>query len=371
MHKEGQAGLERVHRRAGYQTVTRCRGDRSTIAAMQATALSRRRCLQAALGLPSLCRAQDGASTLRVGAGQRFARIADALAEARDGDTVAIAAGDHRGDVAVLLHRRLRIVGMASADGRPPRLIADGRHAEGKAIWVLRNGDFQIENLHFEGARVPDRNGAGIRFERGRLRLRGCSFRDNQNGVLTGNDGDAELDIADCEFADAPPQVGSLPHLLYVGRIKRLTLRHSRFANGFEGHLVKSRARQSLIEHNELDDGPKGRSSYVLDLPNGGDARVAHNRLGQGLRTQNPVMLAYGAEGAAGSTWPESRLLLEHNVFINRLGDRGVPVRVWQDRLPAGTVVTSRGNQWRGGGRIELGAAASSQDDQAGPLPPD
>lgn len=330
--------------------------------------MHRRTLWQAALGLPSLAWAQAGSATLGVGPGQRFARIADALHEARDGDTVAIASGDYRGDVAVLLHRRLRIVGIGD---RAPRLIADGRHAEGKAIWVLRDGDFQIENLHFEGARVPDRNGAGIRFERGRLRLRGCSFRDNQNGLLTGNHGEAELDIEDCEFSDAPVQSGSLPHLLYVGRIGRFTLRHSRFANGFEGHLVKSRARQSLIEHNRLDDGRDGRSSYVLDLPNGGEVRLAHNRLGQGPQTQNPVMLAYGAEADGGRAWPGSRLLLEHNVFVNRLGARGVPVRVWTERLPPGTPVASHGNQWLGGGRIELGHGASSQDDRAGPLPPD
>ncbi len=55
-------------------------------------------------------------------------------------------------------------------------LIADGKSAEGKAIWVIRNGDFHIENIEFRGARASDRNGAGIRFERGKLCLRNCSL---------------------------------------------------------------------------------------------------------------------------------------------------------------------------------------------------
>ena len=47
-------------------------------------------------------------------------------------------------------------------------------------------------------------NGAGIRFERGRLTLRRCRFTDDENGVLTGNFADSELTIADSEFSHAP-----------------------------------------------------------------------------------------------------------------------------------------------------------------------
>ena len=44
------------------------------------------------------------------------------------------------------------------------------------SVYVLRSGSFDVENVAFEGARVPDLNGAGIRFERGRLTLRRCRF---------------------------------------------------------------------------------------------------------------------------------------------------------------------------------------------------
>jgi len=104
-------------------------------------------------------------ATLSVGAGQPIGTIADAARVARDGDVVEITAGDYRGDVAVWRQRRLTIRGV----GGTPVLRADGRIAEGKAIWVIRNGDFTIENVAFEGARARDRNGAGIRFESGKL----------------------------------------------------------------------------------------------------------------------------------------------------------------------------------------------------------
>jgi hypothetical protein len=50
-------------------------------------------------------------------------------------------------------------------------LLAAGHSAEDKAILVVRNGEVRIENIEFRGTRVPDGNGAGIRFERGRC---GC-----------------------------------------------------------------------------------------------------------------------------------------------------------------------------------------------------
>ena len=323
---------------------------------------------RAALGwlaaLPALARAGDGGRVWRVGPGEALTRIADALRQAGDGDTIAVLPGVYRGDVAVIHQRRLRIVGLGRGDARP-RLLADGQHAEGKAIWVLRDGALQVEHLVFEGCRVPSGNGAGIRFERGRLQLRGCSFRDQQMGLLTGNDPAAELDIADCDFADAPDNPASLPHLLYVGRIGRLRLQGSRFRNGRVGHLLKCRAAVAEIEGNRFDDGRDGRASYEIDLPNGGLATVRGNTLVQSPLTENPVMLSYGAEGAP---WPHSRLLVEDNRFVNRRGGEGnVFVRAWAERLPPGAEVLSRHNAYLGAGALELGPAGRSEDDRRGP----
>lgn len=306
------------------------------------------------------------AAVWAVGPGLPLDRVADALRLAADGDTITVAPGTYRGDVAVITQRALRIVGQPGPDGARPLLLADGRAAEGKAIWVLRHGDIQIENIEFRGARVPDRNGAGIRFEGGHLRLRHCLFVDNQTGLLTSNDAQARLSIEDSEFRDAPPQSEGLPHLLYVGHIARVSIRGSRFSGGFEGHLIKSRARETVIEDNLIDDGPGGRASYEIDLPNGGLARIAHNTIGQSADSRNAVMLSFGAEGQA---WPSSALTLQGNRFVNRLGARGVPVRVWTLRLPPATPVISRDNRWLGGGVLELGPTASSQGDAPGALP--
>ncbi|MBL8349836.1 MAG: hypothetical protein JNL87_05940 [Burkholderiaceae bacterium] len=325
----------------------------------------RRDVLAQALLLPLAGRTQTRpGSTWRVGAGEAVTRVAEALRLAADGDTIELLSGTYRGDVAVIRQRRLTIVGV----GERPLLAADGQHADGKAIWVVRDGDVRIENIAFQGARVPDGNGAGIRFEGGRLSLHRCRFSDNQMGLLTGNRADSELLVTDCEFADAPPNAGGLPHLLYVGRIGRFSIRDSVLRHGNVGHLLKSRARESIIAGNRLDDGRDGQASYEIDLPNGGIADVSGNTLVQGPLTQNPVMLSYGAEG---QPWDENRLLVRDNSFINHRGAGGSFIRVWADRLPPGTPVLTRGNRFLGRGELELGPNGRSQGDQRGPAPAD
>ena len=298
----------------------------------------------------------------RVGSGQTLSTIAEALRLAADGDTVEIEPGSYPGDVAVIPQRRLHIVGLG--DGAV--LHADGRHAEGKAIWVVRNGDIRIDNIAFTGCRVPSGNGAGIRFEKGRLRLQHCRFTDNQMGLLSGNDAGAELQIDDCDFSDAPVNPGSLPHLLYVGSIGHFSLRSSRLQRGHEGHLLKCRARKSVITGNRLDDGPLGEASYEIDLPNGGIALVEGNTLVQSPLSQNPVMLSYGAEA---KPWDRNSLTLRGNTFINHLGPTGVFVRVWADRLPADTPVRSSGNRYLGDGALQLGPQGESSGDRRGAVP--
>ena len=287
-----------------------------------------------------------GAATITVGPGGDAARFSDALRLARDGDTIEVMPGDYLGDVAVLTHQRLHVRGV----GTRPVFQAAGRHAEGKAIWVVRGGSVTIENIEFRGARVPHQNGAGIRHETGRLQVIGCSFVDNEMGLLTSNDGDAELVVRDSRFELAPHRPGhGLTHLLYVGRIRRMEVSGSRFTQGWRGHLIKSRAQHSRIVGNEIVDGPLGEASYEIDLPNGGMALVADNRIGQSMHTGNQTMLSFGAEGDA---WAESRLELRNNEFRNEAEGTDALVRLWWERLPASTQVRGEGNRLIGPGRL-------------------
>ena len=274
--------------------------------------------------LITLARASAAPSTLLVGRGQAITSIADAAGLARDGDTVMIMPGEYDGDVAVWRQRKLRIVGLSPR----PILRAAGASAEGKAIWVFRDGDFTVENIEFRGARVADRNGAGIRFERGRLEVLRCRFIDNQTGILTANFSDATLLIRDSEFRDAPPVPDGLPHLLYVGRIDSFEIRGSHLHGGRRGHLLKSRARRSRIAYNLILDDPTGGASYEIDLPDGGDVELIGNVVGQSAHTANPTLIAYGAEGA---TWSTNRLHVAHNTLLASGWRPAWFVRSWLD----------------------------------------
>lgn len=252
--------------------------------------------------------------------------LAELLKLARDGDTIAILPGVHRAQVGVVTQRRLTLRGI----GTRPVLEAAGAHAEGKGMLVVRDGDVTVENLEFRGARVPDGNGAGIRFEQGRLSLQRCAFLDNQMGLLTGNQPGSEVVIRDCEFGLAPRGGNALPHLCYVGRIARLEVSGSRFHAGWDGHLLKSRARESVIESNLLVDGPQGEASYELDLPEGGLAWLVGNVIGQSERTRNNTLVSFGEEGGS---HPEHGLFMAHNTLVNERKGSGTFVRVAADKL--------------------------------------
>ena len=282
----------------------------------------------------------------RVGPGGRFCCLQEAIRAASSGDTVEIHPGEYRGQVAVVDVPHLTIRGLGSG----AVLHADGRHAEGKAMLVVR-GDVVLENLEFRGARVPAGNGAGIRFERGRLVVRRCRFFDNEMGILTANEADMMLDMVDCEFGAAPRHEGLLHHLLYVGAIGAFSIQGSRFSGGWRGHLLKSRALRNRVLNNRLDDSPSGEASYELEFPNGGHKIAVGNVIAQSARTQNPDLLSMGAEARNGMT---GSLVLENNTFINAAGPNSRFVQVWAERLAGEVPVRMVNNRFVGPGQLHL-----------------
>jgi len=330
--------------------------------------LRRRACLSALLGVSCLSSTMAGATTSRAWPVAPGESLPQAVQQAADGDVIELLAGEHRGQSAVILQRSLTLRGV----GGPVVMHADGQHAEGKALLVIRNGDVRIEGLEFRGARVLDANGAGIRFERGRLVVQRCGFFDNQMGLLSGNHPDAELQVLDCRFGAAPANLQSLAHLLYVGHIARLTVQGSRFSGGHRGHLLKSRARENHVLYNHLVDGPRGQASYELEFPNGGFARVVGNVLSQGRATRNLTMLAFGAEGMGGTAVPvggpagsaevgnlvgsgrSQILLLAHNTWINHSPEPARFVRLHRLGLGQPLRVLAQNNLFIGAGGADL-----------------
>lgn len=272
------------------------------------------------LGL-GLASAAGQARTLRVGPGQAVKTLAGAARDARDGMLIEVEAGDYVGDVATWSQNDLTL----RAVGGRVRLIAAGASAQGKGIFVTRGERMRIEGFDFLGCRVPDGNGAGIRLEQGSLSLYDCGFKDNENGLLSANDGKARLEIENCDFGTIVRQQGQT-HNLYVGRIAYLKVTGSYFHDGRVGHLLKSRAAVNHIFYNRLTDEIGGEASYELEFPNGGQCLVVGNVIQQSSTTQNPCIISFGAEGYASGAPQELQLI--NNTIVDLLPRGGIYLRV-------------------------------------------
>lgn len=282
-----------------------------------------------------------GAAILKVGPQRVLLMPSQAASIAQDGDIIEIDAGDYLRDAAVWRANKLVIRGV----GGKARLLSDGVTVEGKAIWVIKGANVTVENIEFADARVISRNGAGIRMEGADLTIRNCLFRDNENGILTGANIFSTLTVENCTF-DQNGYGDGFSHNIYVGALGQFVLRNSVIRRARIGHQVKSRAADNIIENNRIEDGPDGRSSYLIDLPAGGRALIVRNWLHQGPRAENGTMFAYGAEGSAHAV---NEVVMQNNVFVN---DRPHGCRlVWIRR--AGIKSNISDNQFFGCERID------------------
>lgn len=251
-----------------------------------------RKALSAVLGL--MIHASACAAKLEVGPTRAIKLPSEAARLARDGDEVAIDARLYRGDVAVWRQNRLTLRGV----GGIAHLDAQYAAAENKAIWVLKGADVTVENVDFSRARSTSMNGAGIRFEGTNLTVRNSRFHHNEMGILMGDNPRSQILIEGSEFYENTVdyrRYGRLGHNVYIGGVGRFTLRNSYVHDASIGHNVKSRALENYILYNRITDERNG-SSYLIDLPNGGNSYLVGNLLRKNAEADGPVMIAYASE---------------------------------------------------------------------------
>ncbi len=267
--------------------------------------------LATALCLASAVHADAVASgrVLRVGPGETFTVPSQAAAVARDGDTVDIDAGTYAGDVAVWRASHLTLRGV----GGRAVLDARGHAAQGKAIWVIAGNDTTVQNITFTGAAAPDHNGAGIRQEGTGLTVMECVFRDNEDGLLAGDAPTSAVTVENSEF-DHNGYGDGYSHNIYIGHVRTFTLRGCYSHNANVGHDVKSRALTNDILYNRVSDDNASNSSYLLDLPNGGDCRVIGNVFRRGPHASSGTLLSFAEEGPSN---PRQALFIVNNTFAD------------------------------------------------------
>jgi hypothetical protein len=253
---------------------------------------------------------------LIVGLGRDFSTIAAAVAAAQNGDTIEVQAGTYTNDYASISKNiTLRAV------GGTVNMVSTGLIPNGKAIFIT-NGDITINNFDFSGAQVTNRNGAGIRYERGNLILNNCHFHHNENGLLSAPDPSGSITINHSEFAYNGYGDGQT-HNLYVGKIADLIIDRSYFHDASIGHEIKSRSSNTIIKNSRIYDR-HSTASYSIDLPNGGNAIIQNNEIEQGPNSDNFVIISYGEEGNLN---PGTNFVVSDNTIVNHKLESPVAVR--------------------------------------------
>ena len=262
-----------------------------------------------ALPTSTLGQARGAGRVLQVGPSRSYKAPSQAAQAAQDGDTIDIDAGTYVNDYVTWKANNLTIRGI----GGIAQLTANSIIPNGKAIWVIQGMNTTVESIGFSGARVPDKNGAGIRQEGDGLTVRRCVFSNNEDGILGGGSTNSDVLIEYSEFANNGAGDG-YSHNLYIANVRSFTLRYSYSHHAKVGHILKSRARSNTIVYNRLMDETTGTSSYTVNLPNGGLSYLVGNLIQQGPATENPILVSYAEEGA---TNPDQRLFVVNNTFVN------------------------------------------------------
>ena len=281
------------------------------------------------------------ANTLSVGSDQAYHTIADAVAASHAGDTIAVQAGTYTNDWAQIGHD-LTIVGvggMAHIDSTAP---IDNGKAE-----LVTNGNVTVENMEFSGATVGDHNGAGIRHESGSLTVINCSFHDNQEGILAGDNPNSSITVQNSSFVHNGAGDGQ-SHGLYAGQIASLSVDGSTFFDQVDGNQLKSRAAETTVSNSHFSTGPDG-ANYDIDLPNGGNANIHDNTFYKGATTNNPAIIHFGGE----IDNPSGSLTVEHNSFYAEIPNATAVLD--QTNLP----VLVSNNALSGVAHLELGGPAT------------
>ena len=214
------------------------------------------------------------------------------------------------------------------------KIVDPTYYAGGKAAIVTGGQNIVLKNLDISGITVPDGNGAGIRYDQGTLLLDDVYLHNNQNGILGAADATGSITIQNSEIAYNGTSAGNT-HNIYIGDVAQFTLTNSYVHDANVGHEVKSRAENNTITNNRIEDN-SGKSSYAIDLPNGGNATITGNVIEQGVNNQNHTINAYGEEG---SLHAGTAVTFSNNEVVNDDAEGRGPL--WSNN---GATITGSGN---------------------------
>jgi hypothetical protein len=278
------------------------------------------------LALSLLCTTSGRARTLEVGPTRQYTAPNQAAAVAQDGDRVVFDPGVYS-NCAIWTASRLTIEAR-----RPPgtmkqtimnQTIITGPTCGDRGLFVFVGNDITVRGMVFEHARATWHTGAGILMEGANLTVENSVFIDDENGILAGGPPTSIVRIRHVLFQGDGSCEGSCAHALYIGkRIARLEVSDCLFSDNHVGHHIKSRAQATVVRNSRIEDGPTGNASYLIELPDGGDAAILNNVLQKGPNSGNKdVAISIGTEDTIN---PTRSLVIRDNHFTSDLPE---PVR--------------------------------------------
>lgn len=230
---------------------------------------------------------------LSVGAGGRYASLAEALAAARDGDTIQLAAGHYAIDP-VILTRALTIEGV----GGLATLTAAHLPGDGAAL-LTTGASLTLRNLAITGVAAWGGVAAAVRSTGGVLTIVNSVITANQAGVVADGGATGVVAIYDSELAGNGIADGRGGNLV-VGAIGTLTLRNDWVHDGIAAAEITSSAANTVIDATRIDQ-ERGNGAADLLLPVGGRVTITASVVEKGAWSQPGPMVQVGTASAGSS----------------------------------------------------------------------
>ncbi len=287
------------------------------------------------------------AATLEVGETKDYKMPSEAIAKAADGDTILIQPGEYI-DCAIVKQDKLIIQG-ATTDAAAT--LTD-KGCGGKALLVTQGNDITVRNITLTRVRVADQNGAGIRAEGANLTVENVKFINNQNGILSSDNLESTIIIRNSEFTKNGGCNPACTHGIYINHVKLLHVENSKFWEQKIAHHIKSRALKTEVIGCDIRDNQAGTSSYLIEVPNGGNLVARNNTLQKGPKSDNHTSaIMIGDEGV---TQPTRQIVIENNTFVNDGSYDTVLVdnRTAEEAMLKGNKISGRAKPLRGDGQV-------------------
>ncbi len=253
------------------------------------------------------------AETLYVGENQKYGSINEIQSILSDGDIIEIVPGVYR-DCALFYANDITIRPKGWGKHKEKVRFQDVT-CEGKAIFVIAGDNVVIEGIEFVNAKVPSKNGAGVRMEGTNLTINHSYFLNNEMGILAGENRDSEIVIRNSIFELNGKELPRWGHGIYDDGAKLLRVIDSLFIKQKTGHHIKTRAYNAEIIGNEISDGMDGNASYSVDFANGGNILIENNIIQKGPLSDNTTTaICIGCEGGRNES---KSIIARNNEFTN------------------------------------------------------